>query len=107
MTRKKSTCSTTSNTSSGTSNSGSVGLGSTISTTLASVHDASNDEEDISNIPSLQMRIQIISHRLGIPADMPIEIINGGHGIKNPMSGPELSPEAKAATEKLPPIRPE
>ena len=38
---------------------------------------------------------------------MPIEIINGGHGIKNPMSGPELTPEAKAATEKLPPLRPE
>jgi len=38
---------------------------------------------------------------------MPIEIINGGHGIKNPMSGPELTPEQKAATEKLPPLRPE
>ena len=38
---------------------------------------------------------------------MPIEIINGGHGIKNPMAGPELTPEQKAATEKLPPIRPE
>ena len=38
---------------------------------------------------------------------MPIEIINGGHGIKNPMSGPELTPEVKAATEKLPPLRPE
>ena len=45
--------------------------------------------------------------KLGIPADMPIEIINGGHGIKNPMSGPELTPEAKAATEKMPPLRPE
>ena len=45
--------------------------------------------------------------QLGIPADMPIEIINGGHGIKNPMSGPELTPEVKAATEKLPPLRPE
>ena len=38
---------------------------------------------------------------------MPIEIINGGHGIKNPMSGPEITPEVKAATEKLPPLRPE
>merc|ERR1712001_808825 len=33
------------------------------------------DEDDISNIPSLQTRIQIISQRLGIPADMPIELI--------------------------------
>merc|ERR1712038_370419 len=71
---------------------------------LTSNTPSSNDEEDISNIPSLQMRIQIISQRLGIPADMPIEIINGGHGIKNPMSGPELTPEVKAATENCHPF---
>jgi ovo-like protein len=35
---------------------------------------------------------------------MPIELINGGHGIKNPMA-PDL-PE-KPVTEKLPPVRPE
>jgi ovo-like protein len=42
--------------------------------------------------------------QLGIPPDMPIELINGGHGIKNPMA-PDL-PE-KPVTEKLPPVRPE
>jgi len=108
--RKKSTCSTSSNCSSETLNGMVINpVGSTITTlqAITSNTPSSNDEEDISNIPSLQMRIQIISQRLGIPADMPIEIINGGHGIKNPMSGPELTPEAKAATEKLPPLRPE
>jgi ovo-like protein len=65
---------------------------------------STTDEDDISNIPSLQTRIQIISQRLGIPPDMPIELINGGHGIKNPLSSdlPEKTP-----VEKLPPVRPE
>jgi len=55
------------------------------------------EDEDLSNIPSLQTRIQIISQRLGIPPDAPIELINGGHGIKNPMSA---DPDRKE--EKLP-----
>merc|ERR1711976_165881 len=62
------------------------------------------EEEDISNIPSLQTRIQIISQRLGIPPDVPIELINGGHGIKNPLSA---DPQEKTPVEKLPPARPE
>merc|ERR1719367_2212025 len=62
------------------------------------------DEDDISNIPSLQTRIQIISQRLGIPPDAPIELINGGHGIKNPLS---VDPEVKVPEVKLPPARPE
>merc|ERR1719361_2101861 len=64
------------------------------------------DEEDISNIPSLQTRIQIISQRLGIPPDAPIELINGGHGIKNPLSN-DPTEGAPVKTEKLPPARPE
>uniref|UniRef100_A0A0K2UY51 C2H2-type domain-containing protein n=1 Tax=Lepeophtheirus salmonis TaxID=72036 RepID=A0A0K2UY51_LEPSM len=64
-----------------------------------------NEDDDISNIPSLQMRIQIISQRLGIPPNSPIELINGGHGIKNPMSSGEV-PE-KIPVDKLPPARPE
>jgi len=65
---------------------------------------SNTDEDDISSIPSLQTRIQIISQRLGIPPDAPIELINGGHGIKNPLSAdlPEKTP-----AEKLPPARPE
>ena len=45
-----------------------------------------------------------ICFQLGIPPDMPIELINGGHGIKNPLSSdlPENTP-----VEKLPPVRPQ
>merc|ERR1712013_496092 len=46
---------------------------------------SSNEEEDLLNVPSLQMRIQILQQRYGIPQDAPLELINGGHGIKNPM----------------------
>lgn len=63
---------------------------------------SSNDEEDLMNAPSLQMRIQILQQRFGIPSDAPLELINGGHGIKNPMVADE--PEKKV-TEKLPPLR--
>ena len=66
LTRKKSTCSITSNSSSGTSSGNGT---STYITTIPipaviSNTPSSNDEEDISNIPSLQMRIQIISQRV-------------------------------------------
>jgi len=63
---------------------------------------SSNEEEDLMNVPSLQMRIQILQQRFGIPHDAPLEIINGGHGIKNPMVSD--IPEKKEV-EKLPPIR--
>jgi len=53
------------------------------------------EEDDISNIPSLQMRIQIIQQRLGVAPDTPLELINGGHGVKNPLAldGPRPEPE--------------
>jgi len=65
---------------------------------------SSNDEEDLMNVPSLQMRIQILQQRFGIPTDAPLELINGGHGIKNPMVADV--PEKKEV-EKLPPLRSE
>ena len=65
LTRKKSTCSTSSNSSSGTSNGVANTVVTGISSTLTSNTPSANDEEDISNIPSLQMRIQIISQRVG------------------------------------------
>jgi len=61
-----------------------------------------DEEEDLLNVPSLQMRIQILQQRYSIPADSPLELINGGHGIKNPMVA-DL-PEKKEG-EKLPPMR--
>jgi len=66
---------------------------------------ASTDEEDdISSIPSLQMRISIIQQRFGIPSDAPLELINGGHGIKNPLA---LDLPARPEPEKAEPVRPE
>ena len=65
LTRKKSTCSTSSNSSTGTSNGVANTVVTGISSTLTSNTPSANDEEDISNIPSLQMRIQIISQRVG------------------------------------------
>merc|ERR1712117_432747 len=56
------------------------------------------------NIPSLQMRVRILQQRLGIPPDAPVELINGGFGIKNPMA--TETPELLRA-EKMPPLRPE
>jgi hypothetical protein len=59
-----------------------------------------SEEEDLTNVPSLQMRIQILQQRFGIPKDAPLELINGGHGIKNPMAS-----DSPDRIEKLPPIR--
>jgi len=64
---------------------------------------ASVDEDDeLANISSVHMRIQIIQQRFGIPAEAPLEIINGGHGIKNPMA---VEPAPTTTADKLPPAR--
>ena len=78
---------------------------SSSSISAASTTSTSSDEDDISNIPSLKMRIQLISQRLGIPPDSPIELINGGHGIKNPMSADLGSTSSKNEDKAL--LRPE
>ena len=39
----------------------------------------------------------------GIPPDAPLELINGGHGIKNPMASD--APVDNKHLEKLPPLR--
>lgn len=36
-------------------------------------------------MPSLQLRISILQQQLGLPEDAPLEFVNGGHGIKNPV----------------------
>jgi ovo-like protein len=43
-------------------------------------------DDDLSSVPSLQMRIKILQQRLGLSPDTPLEIINGGFGIKNPLA---------------------
>ena len=39
--------------------------------------------------------------QLGIPPDTPLELINGGHGLKNPLALDAPRPD----TDKLPPVR--
>ena len=49
--------------------------------------------------------ISTFHFQLGIAPDMPIELINGGHGFKNPMSVDSVG--TKPDQDKLPPMRPE
>ena len=58
----------------------------------------------LSSFKIAECTIILFYFQIGIPPDVPIELINGGHGIKNPLSS-DL-PE-KTAVEKLPPARPE
>ena len=41
--------------------------------------------------------------QLGIPLDTPLELINGGHGLKNPLAL-DAAP-VRPDTDKLPPVR--
>ncbi|XP_063240580.1 transcriptional regulator ovo [Bacillus rossius redtenbacheri] len=50
------------------------------------------DSGDISNIPSLQVRVNILQQRLGLPGDVALEFVNGGHGIKNPLANHDVAP---------------
>ncbi|XP_066992900.2 transcriptional regulator ovo isoform X2 [Anabrus simplex] len=67
------------------------------------------DSSDISNIPSLQVRVNILQQRLGLPGDVAIEFVNGGHGIKNPLANHDLGhghsrPSSRSSdSDKLPP----
>merc|ERR1719189_3490861 len=66
-------------------------------------------DDDLSSVPSLQMRIKILQQRLGLSPDTPLEIINGGFGIKNPLatdSPPTVDPN-RGGVERLPSTRPD
>ncbi|CAM1314902.1 OVOL1 (predicted) [Pycnogonum litorale] len=52
---------------------------SKISTTT---NDHSSDSEDY---PLISAKLNILQRRLGIPDELPVEFVNGGHGIKNPL----------------------
>lgn len=39
------------------------------------------------------MRVSFLQQRLGIPEDTPLEFVNGGHGIKNPLANQERNNE--------------
>ncbi|XP_014241124.1 transcriptional regulator ovo isoform X2 [Cimex lectularius] len=50
---------------------------------------SSSNGTDITSIPSLQVRVGVLQHRLGLPGDTALEFVNGGHGIKNPLANNE------------------
>ncbi|OQR70809.1 hypothetical protein BIW11_11385 [Tropilaelaps mercedesae] len=55
--------------------------------------------------PGLQVRIQVLRQRMGIPNAAPIEFVNGGHGIKNPLLNLGAAPpSAKGAAAVVAPI---
>ncbi|KAK7065785.1 Zinc finger, C2H2 type, partial [Halocaridina rubra] len=60
---------------------------------------------DIQREVPLQVRVSILQQRLGLPEDTPLEFVNGGHGIKNPLA-PALDPQRPEVVEKLPPPPP-
>ncbi|XP_046673297.1 transcriptional regulator ovo-like isoform X1 [Homalodisca vitripennis] len=65
---------------------------------------------DLTSIPSLQMRVGAIKQRLGLPGDIALEFVNGGHGIKNPLANHEVAhslprPEVDKADPDTKPLR--
>lgn len=48
----------------------------------------------------LQVRVSILQQRLGLPEDTPLEFVNGGHGIKNPLA-PTTDVARPEAPEKM------
>ncbi|XP_065219955.1 transcriptional regulator ovo-like isoform X4 [Planococcus citri] len=53
--------------------------------------------------PSYSPFVNKISAKLGIPGDMAIEFVNGGHGIKNPLANQDTVPLiAKPEVERVP-----
>ncbi|GFY62027.1 transcriptional regulator ovo [Trichonephila inaurata madagascariensis] len=69
--------------------------------------------EKMAMIPSLPVRLALLQQRLGLPTDVPLEFVNGGHGIKNPLlqrsyrtssPGQEMSPLPSPGQEILPSV---
>lgn len=76
--------------------------------------DSSHADHDMGVLPSLQVRVNVIQQRLGLPGDVALEFVNGGHGIKNPLASHEVmtgpprpaarpAPEDKVAAEEVAP----
>lgn len=69
----------------------------------SSIMDASSPPlHDIQHEVPLQVRVSILQQRLGLPEDTPLEFVNGGHGIKNPLA-PSTDTPRQDVNEKLPP----
>lgn len=50
---------------------------------------SSRRESSSSEPPSLQGRVNLLQQRLGLPSEVQLEFVNGGHGIKNPLASQE------------------
>lgn len=48
-------------------------------------------QDGVHPYPSLHVRVALLQQRLALPADVPLEFVNGGHGIKNPFLHKERS----------------
>ncbi|XP_045600664.2 uncharacterized protein [Procambarus clarkii] len=67
----------------------------------SSIMDASSPPlHDLQREVPLQVRVSILQQRLGLPEDTPLEFVNGGHGIKNPLA-PNLDSPRPEVSEKL------
>ncbi|XP_066244717.1 transcriptional regulator ovo isoform X3 [Euwallacea similis] len=82
----------------------------TISPSAGSVSGSGRRESassgEVPNVgPSLQGRVNVLQKRLGLPNEVQLEFVNGGHGIKNPLAtqetprqGPRTEDKAKVAS---------
>lgn len=72
---------------------------------------AGDDRVDkMAMIPSLHVRLALLQQRLGLPTGTPLEFVNGGHGIKNPLlqrsSRHNSGQEMQSLTSMSPEIHP-
>jgi ovo-like protein len=61
------------------------------------------DQSDNESVSNLQVRVSVLQQRdismqLGLPSDAPLEFVNGGHGIKNPLVHDRVNSEGKDST---------
>nr|CAG4647703.1 EOG090X020Y [Moina brachiata]SVE92872.1 EOG090X020Y [Moina brachiata] len=61
------------------------------------------DNSDCESVSNLQVRVSVLQQReislqLGLPSDAPLEFVNGGHGIKNPLVSDRVGAEGKDST---------
>ncbi|XP_026686091.1 zinc finger protein 768-like [Diaphorina citri] len=73
----------------------SLELDSNTSMSLPSPASCSMDGGSLSppppGVPSLQVRVNVLQQRLGLPKGVTLEFVNGGHGVKNPLANHDVS----------------
>ncbi|XP_064481882.1 myoneurin-like isoform X2 [Ornithodoros turicata] len=62
-----------------------VGRSSPIRSPREACQERTTSDEDTPYPPALPVRLSLLQQRLGITNEAPLEFVNGGHGIKNPM----------------------